>query len=785
MRDAEASPRRPPFGIACAAAFACGVVAAMQLRSLPPLWLGAALCAIGLAGWCAPGRWRWTGALLLGLGWACVQAGWVMAQRLPPALAKQAIVVTGHVAGLPERNGEVLRFEFIAERDGNPEGVAGRHLRLGWYRSQVDVSPGERWRFELKLRRPRGVLDPGGFDFEELALERRIAATGYVTDPDSARRLGEAWTIDRWRAACSRRIADAVPSSSSRFLRALALGDTRFLTESDWDTLRETGLNHQVAISGFHVGVVASFGALLAWLVYRCFPSLGLHWPRPQAQSAMALLFGFGYAAMTGFQLPTVRTLLMIAAALLARIGRRPWSVPDALAIALIAMLAVDPLAVLAAGFWLSFAGVAWLLWCLPHDGPRRGGRLRWFVGGQGIITVGLLPLTVWFFGQASLVSPLANLVGIPGFALLVTPLSIFGLALDLAWPAAGAPVLRFAGHAMDALWWTVSQMAGWPGALFWLPEPSVSALLLALLGAFWLLLPRGIPGKAIALLLWLPLLWPRLPEIPAGTADLAMIDVGQGLSLLVRTQHHTLLFDTGPAFSGGLDLGESAVVPTMHALAVHRLDALVVSHGDNDHAGGVDSVRRAFPVALRYAPAGWPKGQDYQPCLKDATWTWDGVTFRFLHPPPYMPYLGNDSGCVLRISGPGWAALLPADIEGIVEERLVREQPQLLRADLLVVPHHGSLTSSTPAFIDAVAPKLALVSVGLDNRFGHPKPAVVQRYLDRHVAMEDSASDGLVRVRLDAAGPRVVERTRQRLLRFWHEPAAPSAAISHKSADD
>ncbi|HTD27850.1 MAG TPA: DNA internalization-related competence protein ComEC/Rec2, partial [Xanthomonadaceae bacterium] len=635
----------------------------------------------------------------------------------------------------------------------------------------------DRWKLMVKLRRPRGVLDPGGFDFEELALERRVAATGYVRHPEAAQKLGTTPTIDALRARWSTRIADAVQSPSSRFIRAVALGDTRYLTESDWDTLRATGLNHQVAISGFHVGIVASFGALIAWLIYWFFPSLGLRWPRPQAQPLMALLFGFGYAAMTGFELPTVRTLLMIMAALLARIWRRPWSVPDALALALVAMLVVDPLSVLAAGFWLSFAGVAWLLWCLPHDAPH--GRVRGFIGGQGIVSLGLLPLTVWFFGQASLVSPLTNLIGIPGFALVVTPLSLIGLCVDLVLPSVGALILRLAAHVMDALWWVLERAAHWPGALVWLPEPSALALVMALGGAFWMLLPRGVPGKPLALLLWLPLLWPRIASIPAGTADLAMIDVGQGLSLLVRTQHHTLLFDTGPAFTGGLDLGEAAVVPTMHAFGVRRLDALVVSHGDNDHSGGADAVRRAYPVALRYAPAGWPRGQDYQPCLRDATWVWDGVTFRFLHPPLDLPYLDNDSGCVLRISGQGWAALLPADIEAIVEERLVREQPALLRADLLIAPHHGSATSSTQAFLEAVHPSLALISVGQDNRFGLPKPAIVRRYVDHGVALEDSASAGLVRVRLDTTGAHVVERTRERLLRFWHEPAAPSAKLA------
>jgi competence protein ComEC len=776
MRDADKRSRLPTFGIACVVALTIGVVLAMQQSVLPPLWLSILLCVIGLVGWIALWRSRWIGALLFGAAWACIQGGYALSVRLPADLVGQEVAVIGHVDGLPQHEDRLLRFDFIADRDGNLPGIAGRHLRLSWYSPKVDVAPGERWKLRVKLRRPRGVLNPGGFDFEKLALERRIAATGYVRAPESAQKLGNTMNIDAVRTRWSARIAAAVPSPSARFVRALALGDTRDLSESDWETLRATGLTHQIAISGFHVGIVASFGALLAWLLYWIFPRIGLRWPRSQAQAAMALLFGFGYTALVGFELPTVRTLLMIAAALLARLWRRPSSVSASLALALAAMLIVDPLSVLAAGFWLSFAGVAWLVWCLPHDAS--GGHVRMFLGAQGVATLGLFPLTVWFFGQASLVSPLTNLIGIPWFSLVVVPLSLLGLAVDLVVPSVGALILRLAAHAMDALWWILERAAHWPGALVWLPEPSALALVLALVGAFWLLLPRGIPGKPLALLLWLPLLLPRMPAIPRGTADLAMIDVGQGLSLLVRTQHHALVFDTGPAYSSGLDLGEAAVVPTLHAFGVRRVDALVISHGDNDHSGGADAVRRAYPVALRYAPAGWPKGQDYQPCLRDATWDWDGVTFRFLHPPLDFPYLKNDSGCVLRISGPGWAALLPADIEEVVEERLLREQPDLLRADLLIAPHHGSATSSSRGFIETVHPRIALIAVGQGNRFGLPKPAVVQRYLEEGVALEDSASAGLVRVQLDGAGAHVIERTRERLLRFWHEPAAPSARL-------
>ncbi len=780
MDAADRSSRLPPFGIACVVALTAGVVAAMQQAALPSPWLSVPLCAVGAIGWIALPRRRWIGALLFGFAWACIQGGIALSVRIPTEIVGQEVQVIGHVDGLPERDERLLRFDFIADRENNPAGVAGRHLRLSWYGANAHLAPGERWMLRVKLRRPRGVLDPGGFDFEKLALERRIAATGYVRAPETAQKVGESAGIDALRARLSARIAQAVPTPGARFVQALALGDTRALSESDWDTLRATGLTHQIAISGFHVGIVASFGALLAWLAYRLFPKLGLRWPRVQAQAVSALAFGTGYTALVGFELPTVRTLLMIAAALLARLWRRPASVPSALALALAAMLIADPLCVLSAGFWLSFAGVAWLVWCLPHDAPR--GQLRAFLSAQGVATIGLLPLTVWFFGQASLLSPLTNLIGIPWFSLVIVPLSLIGLGVDLLWPDAGTMILRLAAHAMDGLWWVLTHAAQWPGALVWLPEPGPFALAMALIGAFWLLLPRGIPGKPLALLLWLPLLWPRIPEIPAGTADLAMIDVGQGLSLLVRTEHHALLFDTGPAYSGGLDLGESAVVPTLHAFGSRKLDALVVSHGDNDHSGGAEAVRRAYPVALRYAPAGWPKGRDYSPCTHDTQWNWDGVTFRFLHPPKDFPYFDNDSGCVLRIGGRGWAALLPADIEAVIEQRLVREQAGLLRADLLVVPHHGSKTSSTPEFIQAVRPRLALISVGQGNRFGHPRPEIVQRYVSQGVALEDTASDGLVRVRLDAAGVRVVERTRERLRRFWHEPAAPSDTLVQES---
>ena len=283
MDATDRTSRLPPFGIVCVVALTAGVVAAMQQATLPPLWLNVLLCIAGAIAWVTPTRHRWIGALLFGFAWACIHGALALSVRIPADLVGQELQVIGHLDGLPERDERLLRFDFIADREGNPAGIAGRHLRLSWYGADANLAPGERWKLRVKLRRPRGVLDPGGFDFEKLALERRIAATGYVRAPETAQQLDGPAGIDALRANLSARVAQAVPSPSARFVQALALGDIRGLSESDWDTLRATGLTHQIAISGFHVGIVASFGALLAWLLYRMFPCLGLRWPRAGA----------------------------------------------------------------------------------------------------------------------------------------------------------------------------------------------------------------------------------------------------------------------------------------------------------------------------------------------------------------------------------------------------------------------------------------------------------------------------------------------------------------------
>jgi competence protein ComEC len=441
---------------------------------------------------------------------------------------------------------------------------------------------------------------------------------------------------------------------------------------------------------------------------------------------------------------------------------RLPLRAMDCLALAALTVLLIDPLAVLAAGFWLSFAGVVWLLWCLPR---ASGSPVRDFLSAQGVAALGLLPLSVVLFGQASLAGPLANLVAVPWWSLVVVPLALLGLGLEALVPGSGVWAWRAAAWCFDLSWPLFEWLGASPLALWWLPEARWFALPLALLGAFWLLLPRGVPGKGLALLLWLPLLWPdrRLPA--PGEAELLVSDVGQGLSVLVRTARHSLLFDTGPAVQDGFDAGERAVVPALHALGVARLDRVVISHGDNDHAGGWDSVREVFPTTLLLAPEGLDL-PDRRPCLAGTAWTWDGVRFRFLHPPADFPYLRNESSCVLRVETAGGAVLLTGDIGDVIERRLAGH-PADVRAEVVLVAHHGSAGSSDPGFVAATGARQALVSSGHGNRFGHPRPQVLQRWVQAGAQTHDTAREGALRVRLGRRGIEV-EARRQAQPRFW-----------------
>ncbi len=758
----------PPLGMRVAVAMLAGVALVQLFPALPPRWLSLPSVLPALWLFSRADARRLLGAFVFGIAWTCACAQLAMSERLPQSLSGGDYRIEGRVLGLPSRDEEGQRFDLRIDK-ADEAALQGRRVRLSWHgQAAPTVTAGSRWRLQVRLKRPRGVLDPGGADSEKRALVAGIAANGSVRDYHSARLLANGSGIDAWRARLSRRIELALPAGQARFVQALALGDTRAITQADWEVLRATGLTHQIAISGFHVGMVAGFAALLVLGLHRVLPLLGRLWPAPQAAALAALVAACAYAALAGFALPTVRTVLMIAAVLLAKLLRRGASVGESLALALLAVLCFDPLCVLTPGFWLSFAGVAWLAWCLPAR--EQGGKLLGFLQAQWVASLALLPLGAWFFGQASLPGPVANLVGIPVISLGVVPLCLLGMLAQAVSPAMAQALWQWAAQLMQWLWHWLEAIAGWPGALMWLPEPGLPALACACLGAFWLLLPRAVPGKALAPLLFLPLLLPAIDRPDVGEVDITVLDVGQGLSVLVRTHEHALLYDAGGA-GQGLDYGESAVVPALRASGVRELDTLLVSHGDRDHAGGMVAVRRAWPRARVLGVEGWAQpGMGL--CQDTQAWRWDGVDFRVLHPPPFFPYLRNESSCVLRVQAGKRVALLPGDIGKQVELRLLHRHAAELRADLLVVPHHGSRSSSSEEFVAAVAPAWAIASTGANNRFGLPKPEIVERYRAGGARFVDTATTGALVFRLGREAVALRSARRPDQPRYWRDPA-------------
>jgi competence protein ComEC len=375
-------------------------------------------------------------------------------------------------------------------------------------------------------------------------------------------------------------------------------------------------------------------------------------------------------------------------------------------------------------------------------------------------------------FQQVSLVSPLANAVAIPLVSLVVTPLALLGAALPFDWPLALAHAL------LELLMAVLAWLAELPSALWRQHAPVPWTVPLALLGIAWMLLPRGFPARWLGAVLALPLFAVLPPAPAAGELWITVLDVGQGLAVLVRTEKHALLYDAGPAFNAFADSGSRIVLPYLRGEGIARLDALVVSHDDRDHSGGAASVLEGMPVATLWSslPADHAlvaARESSEPCAAGSGWEWDGVAFEFLHPGPEAVSgrgaRANNRSCVLRIAAPGGRMLLTGDIERAAERELLQRAPGLLAADALLVPHHGSATSSSPEFVREVAPRYAVLTVGYRNRFGHPREEVLARYRDAGSTLLRTDTGGAVEIRF-APGASRIELQRALVRRYWHE---------------
>lgn len=750
-----------------AAAMLAGVLAILVSPELPEAWQLAAFSVPMVFIGCYWRQLRWILFLPLGLGWCWLAADQHLSTRLATSFEGQKVVLDGWVSSLPATHGELTEFEFrIGTLDGHTPGAGiPTTIRLSIQDQPRLPAAGEHWRFDAKLRRPRGFMDPGSFDYEGWLFFRGIGATGYVSD-EAVLLPGMRYPLLRLRAGLRERIAAALAGDPyAGMVIALVTGDQSGIAEGQWQVLQATSTVHLMAIAGLHLGVVAGLLFLLVRWIWRRSAVLCQRCPAEVAAAVASLAGAFLYACLAGFTLPTQRALIMLAALTLGVVLRRRLGTADTLALAMLGVLLWDPLAAGEASFWLSFTAVGAILLAFSGRVHAIHGWWRDLLRTQWAVALGLLPLLAFFFQQTGVGSPLANLLIVPIYAFCVIPLVLSGAAVLLVWPWAGTILLKLGTAAMSFTWPILDWLSG-PSAT--LPTPAAAWYLAvpALLGAAWILLPRGMPGRAAAFLLMLPLFVFAPEGLAAGDFDVTLLDVGQGLAAVVRTGHHVLIYDTGPKFRSGSDTGQEVLIPYLRSQGLAAPDRVIVSHGDNDHAGGLESLRTVYPGVPVYTGA-MDRVPDAMPCQRGQHWEWEGVHFEMLYPELGNPLSGNDGSCVLRISGPGGSALLVGDIMKKGEKRLLAVQPDL-RSDLLVAPHHGSNSSSTPPFVAAVMPQFVWFPVGYRNRWDFPKSEVEARYLPL-ATLADTAKDGALCMLFRAGSkPSLSMRWRRETTHLW-----------------
>lgn len=770
-----------------AIAFLVGILLLQTLPELPArswtLALPAVLLVLALFPRLRLPAWGATGFL-----WALLLAP--PPAVLPAALEGAEVALEGWIAAIPAREGRSVRFELEVARSASGERLTapliGRLLRLAWWdegEAETSVHPaeeggpilrvGDRWLFTVRLKKPWGLRNPGGFDYERWLYARGIVATGSIRSQPPPQRLAEAerYPLDRYRQRIADRFTQQLSGNPyAGILIALTVGEESGVTPWQWDVFNRTGVGHLMSISGSHIGLIAGLAFALAWGLWGRFPTLALRWPATRVAGLAALISAGVYTLLSGGAVPAQRSLLMAAVAMLALIAMRPAAPGRILALTLLVVLIVDPDAPMGVGFWLSFGAVAAILYSVSGRWRERR-RFGQTVNLQLDITLALLPLTLLFFQQFSIVSPLANLIAIPWVGCTVLPLSLLAALLTPFSDVLQSATLHLAALTMEGLWHVLRWLDQWPGIVLYRPAPPLWTLAFALPGIALWLAPRGLPGRWLGMPLCLPLLWPPAAAPMPGGFWFTLLDVGEGLATVVRTSHHTLIYDTGRRLGTTLDTGRAVLAPFLRYQGATQVDLLIVSHADSQHTGGVRSLRELFPVAriLTSAPGQTPI-DGAEPCQAGQSWEWDGVRFQMLHPPP-NGFSGDDASCVLKVQGAAGRVLLPGDIETGAEMTLVKTYGDELAAEVLVAPHQGRRNLSMPAFLKAVQPRYILFATGYRNRYGYPRSETVALYQATGAVLLDSSYEGALTFRLESGRSLEPDRDRRDHRHYWSSP--------------
>ena len=715
--------------------------------------------------------------VVLGFLWALGHAYLKLYPALDKSLEGIDLEVTGKIVSIPSMQGRSTRFEFLIftanKTNNNEKVVVPSKVRLNWFGKAPDLQLGEQWQLRVRLKRPWGYVNPGSFDYEKWLFEHEIRATGYVRVKGNVKRIKPTSISNPmhfFRAWLNKRLQLASAGTNTPVIKALALGERGEINPQHWKVLTGTGTNHLLAISGLHVGLVSGLVYMLVLQLWKLSEFLCLRIAAQRVAALAGIVAGVMYAMLAGFSIPTQRAMIMATIVLMAvYFGKslRPWSI---LSIALFIVLIWDPLSVLAPGFWLSFLAVALIIFTIAGKHTKQSwllrlGRMQW------ILALGLLPVTLVFFQQAALISPIANFFAVPWISFIVVPMVLFGSGMLTISDSLGSWVLLGANYSIDVFWWVLNYLHQLP-YVKWSHSTPAWTLFPAAFGVVLLLSPKGWPSKTISLILLSPLVFAQSTAVKEDELRFTVLDVGQGLATVLESEQYVLVYDTGPIYSPSFNAGESVVVPYLRERGIEKIDMLIISHADNDHAGGVDSILAHMQVDRLVSSTPHEFKHDrLSPCREGITWERNGVQFRFLHPNQDIHRLSkNNRSCVLRVTHSAGSVLMTGDIERSTERNLLENQADLLDTDVLVVPHHGSNSSSAIAFIQATSPEYAIFAAGYRNSYRFPNKKVVSRYEEFGTTLVNTASEGMVTFTFsNRHGVQLQPGYRDVHRRFWH----------------
>lgn len=752
--------------------FLFGNLALQHLSQLPSVWFLLASIIFFLMSWLIAKN-QLTKILLcfaLGFCWTGLYAHYSLRWTLPKNIEKKTIVVSGNIASIPNRRQDRVGFLLKTKK------IAGRSvntiIKLNWYSKNTPMLQlGDEMQLNVRLKRPHGNLNPGGFDYERWLFANHIRAVGYVRNGKTISHAAEFHDpIGLLRQKINNLLTIFLANKKlGGIIPALVIGDRSGITPEQWQVFRSTGTSHLVAISGLHIGLVSGLVFLIVGFLWKRSSQLLLYIPAPQAAAIAGLLAALIYSALAGFALPTQRALIMITVFMSSILLRRhvaPWS---SLTLAMLLILIVDPLATLSASFWLSFAAV--FLMIVGLAGRLNQQTLWWKWGrAQWVVAIGLLPISLLWFQQASLIAFLANLIAIPVVGFVVVPLSLVGSLLLLVSTTLGGAVVFLADMALKMVWIYLHWLANFSFANWHVAFVFHWQFVVVALGVLLIIAPRGFPLRKLGMIFLLPLVFIQTPTPQFGNVWFTLLDVGQGLSTVVRTEHHVLVYDTGAKLSPTFDYGKMVLIPFLRVRGINQIDDLIISHGDNDHIGGSQSLLLALPVKniITSVPKRFPDRTAIF-CKTGMKWQWDGVYFEILGPPNSKIFQRNNASCVLKITTGKNSVLLTGDIQKPAEKFLLKHESAELHSSILVVPHHGSKTSSSLPFIKSVDPSYALISTGYLNRYRLPSKIVLIRYHQINSTLLGTVNSGAISFQITPDKLSLPSQYRKTFHHYWN----------------